>query len=58
MRQMDVTFVRVCGGGELENNFVRQFISLNIFKHETFSLIDKYGENNVELQHLRSCRNL
>ena len=32
------------GEGKLENNFVRQCISLNIFKHETFSLIDKYGK--------------
>ena len=47
MRQVDVTFVLcvcVCvwGGGGLENNFVRQFTSLNTFKHETL-MIDEYG---------------
>ena len=49
MRQVDVTFVLcvcvcVCveGGGGLENNFVRQFTSLNTIKHETL-MIDEYG---------------
>ena len=41
MRQMDVTFV--WGREVVENNFVRQFISLNIFNPGAFFPVDKYG---------------